>query len=276
MLKTRIIPTLLWKNFGLVKGEGFDSWRRVGTVLPAIKVYNTREVDELILLDICATQEGREPDYESVAEFSCECFVPLTVGGGIQNLDHITRLLHAGADKIAINTAAYANPYLIQEAANRFGSQCVVVSIDVRHSPAGGYECYSRSGTSATGLDPTSWARQVESLGAGEILLTSVERDGTMRGYDLEMVATVSSAVRIPVIASGGAGNYAHMADAVTNGASAIAAASIFHFTEQTPLAAKNFLRTRGIRVRPEYRPGSGSSPVPFPSPNLQPAKTTS
>jgi cyclase len=259
MLKTRIIPTLLWKNFGLVKGVSFDSWRRVGTVLPAIKVYNTREVDELILVDICATQEGREPDYESIAEFSCECFVPLTVGGGIQNLDNITRLLHAGADKITINTAAYANPSLISQAANRFGSQCVVVSIDVRHAPTGSYECYSRSGTSPTGLDPVHWARQVELCGAGEILLTSVERDGTMRGYDLDLVAAVSSAVRIPVIASGGAGNYAHMADAITTGASAIAAASIFHFTEQTPLAAKHFLHTRGISVRPEYHPCTGS-----------------
>ncbi|MBK9991773.1 MAG: imidazole glycerol phosphate synthase subunit HisF [Verrucomicrobia bacterium] len=273
MLKTRIIPTLLWKNFGLVKGEGFDSWRRVGTVLPAIKVYNTRDVDELILVDICATQEGREPDYESIAEFSCECFIPLTIGGGIQNLDHITRLLHTGADKITINTAAYTNPSLIYEAANRFGSQCVVVSIDVRRTPAGGYECYSHSGSSPTGRDPISWARQVELLGAGEILLTSVERDGTMRGYDLEVVAAVSSAVRIPVIASGGAGNYAHMADVITSGASAIAAASIFHFTEQTPLAAKHFLRTHGVHVRPEYHPSAGSSPAPsLPPLNLQSA----
>ena len=134
MLKIRVIPTLLWKDFGLVKGVGFDSWRRVGTVLPAIKVYNTRDVDELILVDITATSEQREPDYESVADLSAECFVPLTVGGGIRALEHITRLLHAGADKVSINTAAYENPSIVTEAANRFGAQCIVASIDVRRS----------------------------------------------------------------------------------------------------------------------------------------------
>lgn len=251
MLKVRVIPTLLWKDYGLVKGVGFDSWRRVGTVLPAIKVYNTREVDELILVDITATGEAREPDYESVAEFSAECFVPLTVGGGIRNLDHITRLLHAGADKVSINSAAHENPTLITEAANRFGAQCIVVSMDARRLPDGRHECFSHSGTKPTGKAPAAWAREVEALGAGEILLTSIERDGTMQGYDLELIQQVTAAVRIPVIASGGAGNYEHMVAAIQTGkASAVAAASLFHFTQQTPLEAKHYLAKLGIPVR--------------------------
>jgi cyclase len=251
MLKVRVMPTLLWKNFGLVKGEGFDSWRRIGTVMPAIKVYNRREVDELVLLDITASEEGRDPDYESVAEFAAECFVPLTVGGGIHNLEQIKQLLRAGADKVAVNTAGYRNPTLISDIAQRFGSQCVVVSIDVKRHEDGRYECYSMSGTHPEGKDPVAWAQEVERLGAGEILLTSIERDGLMQGYDLEMIRQVSDAVGVPVIASGGAGGYEDFYRALTEaGASAVAAASIFHFTEQTPLEAKQYLQARGLPVR--------------------------
>jgi len=258
MLKIRVIPTLLWKNVGLVKGVGFDSWRRVGTVLPAIKVYNTREVDELVLLDISATREAREPDYESIEELSAECFVPLTVGGGVRDLEQIRRLLKAGADKVTVNSAAFADPKFIRAAADRFGSQCVVVSIDVRRLPGGGYECYSHCGTQATGRSAVDWAQQAESLGAGEILLTSIERDGTMDGYDVELVRQVAEQVRIPVIASGGAGNYEHLFEAIGGGkASAVAAASMFHFTEQTPLAAKRFLAEKGLPVR-RGRTGQG------------------
>lgn len=255
MLKVRIIPTLLWKNHGLVKGVGFDSSRRVGTVLPAIKVYNTRQVDELILLDISASDEEREPDYESVAEFSAECFVPLTVGGGITSVTHVRNLLLAGADKVSINSAAYGNPNLVREASEHFGAQCVVVSIDVRKLENGEYRCFARNGTSMTERHPVEWAREVESLGAGEILLTSIDLDGTMKGYDLDLVAAVTSAVRIPVIASGGAGNYQHMLDAVQKaGVRAIAAASIFHFTQQTPLEAKFFLSEHGLPMRRSLR----------------------
>lgn len=251
MLKTRVIPTLLWKDFGLVKGIGFDSWRRVGTVLPAIKVYNTREVDELILVDITATTEEREPDYESVAEFSAECFVPLTVGGGIRSMQHITQLLRAGADKISINSAAYKQPELIQEASSRFGAQCIVASIDARRMPNGSHQCYSRCGTKAIDSHPVAWAAELEKLGAGEILITSIECDGTMQGYDLDLIREVVAAVKIPVIASGGAGSYEHMLRAICEGgASAVAAASIFHFTQQTPLEAKNHLSIYGIPVR--------------------------
>jgi cyclase len=251
MLKARIIPTLLWKNHGLVKGIGFDSSRRIGTVLPAIKVYNLRQVDEMIVVDITATAERRDPDYESIVEFSHECFVPLTLGGGVGSLDHIRALLRAGADKVSINTAACERPELIREAARMFGAQCVVLSMDVRRSSQGSYECFTHCGSHPTGRDPVDWAREAAGLGAGEILLTSVERDGTMRGYDCELVRRVSAAVPIPVIASGGAGSYADMAAAIQDGgASAVAAASMFHFTHQTPLAAKTYLASRGIPTR--------------------------
>ncbi|MDD5085021.1 MAG: imidazole glycerol phosphate synthase cyclase subunit [Candidatus Omnitrophica bacterium] len=251
MLKVRVIPTLLWKNVGLVKGISFDSWRRVGTIMPAIKVYNTRDVDELIVVDITATNENREPDYDSVEEFSAECFVPLTVGGGIRALEHIRNLLCVGADKVSINSAAYTNPELVSQAANRFGSQCIVASIDAQRMPDGSYECFSHSGTCPAGREPSAWARELERHGAGEILITSIERDGTMQGYDIELIQRVTESVTIPVIASGGAGNYQHMFDAITKAKpSAVAAASIFHFTEQTPLGAKRFLGERNIPVR--------------------------
>src|SRR6478752_208469 len=174
MLKTRIIPTLLWKNVGLVKGVGFDSWRRIGSLLPAIKVYNTRQVDELIVLDITATSDGHPPDYREIEEFSMECFVPLTVGGGIRNVEQIKTLLRAGADKVAINSAAYENPDLITKAAALFGSQCIVASIDARRKSDGTYECYSHSGTRPTAKEPAAWAKELEARGAGEILITSV------------------------------------------------------------------------------------------------------
>jgi cyclase len=254
MLKIRVIPTLLWKNFGLVKGVGFDSWGRVGPVLPAIKVYNARDVDELFLVDITASLEGNFPDHDSVNDFSAECSVPFTVGGGITNLEQIVSLLHAGADKVAINSAAYSSPDLIGAAANRFGAQCVVVSVDAKKLSNGQYSCFSHAATIDTGKTPVEWAKEAADRGAGEILLTSIDRDGTMLGYDLELVEQVTRAVDVPVIASGGAGNYQHMIDVVKNaGASAVAAASIFHFTEQTPAGAKNAMQAAGIPVRRNF-----------------------
>jgi cyclase len=251
MLKVRVIPTLLWKNVGLVKGIAFDSWRRVGTVMPAVKVYNTRDVDELIILDIAATNEKRCADYDSISEFSAECFIPLTVGGGVTNLDMVRELLRAGADKVAINSAAYDQPNLIRKAAKHFGSQCVVASVDVRKMEDGTYECFSHCGSKPTGRNPREWAKELEELGAGEILITSIELDGTMQGYDLELVKMLTDQVNIPVIASGGAGNYQDMFNVInTAKASAVAAASIFHFTEQTPLEAKRFLASKNIPVR--------------------------
>lgn len=250
MLKVRVIPTLLWKGVGLVKGVGFDSWRRIGPVLPALNVYTKREVDELILVDILASVSAQSLDIESIVEFSEKCFVPLTVGGGVSSIADVSSLLRAGADKVAINSSLYSRPQLVKEVADSFGSQCVVVSIDAR-AFSGRWRCYSRAGSVDTGRDLVDFAKEVESLGAGEILLTSIERDGTMQGYDLDMIEAVTSAVKIPVIASGGAGKYDHMIDAVSKaGASAVAAASMFHFTEQTPAGARSALAAYGIPVR--------------------------
>ncbi len=251
MLKVRLIPTLLWKDVGLVKGTGFDSWRRVGTVLPAIKVYNTRDVDELILLDIAATPEGRDLDYDSVEEFTSECFVPLTVGGGVDNIEKVQTLLQCGADKVTINTAAYENPQLITDAANRFGAQCIVASIDAKKVSDRSYECMSHCGTRGQNISPSEWARQLEELGAGEILITSVEQDGTLQGYDLDLIKQVTDSVSLPVIASGGAGSPEDFYQAVSySNASAVAAASVFHFTELTPGESKIYLADKGIPVR--------------------------
>jgi cyclase len=251
MLKVRIMPTLLFKNVGLVKGVGFDSWRGVGGAMQAVKVYNLREVDELVLLDIRATLDARGPDLATVDELADECFMPLTVGGGVRTVDDVRSLLKVGADKVSIGTAAIESPELVTDVARQFGSQCVVVSIDAKVETAGSWRVYTHAGTRDTDLDPVGVAREMERRGAGEILLTSIDRDGTMSGYDLELTRRVADAVRIPVIASGGAGTYSHMADALAVGhASALAAASIFHFTEQTPLEAKRYLGALGFAVR--------------------------
>lgn len=251
MLKIRVMPTLLYREVELVKGVGFDSWRRIGSVMQAIKVYNFREVDELVFLDIMATRESRPPDFSLIDEVADECFMPLTVGGGIRSAEDVRRLLQVGADKVCINTALSEDPGLVRSIAGRFGSQCVVASIDARRRPDGTYETVVRSGTLGTGRDPIEAAREAERHGAGELLVTSVERDGTLAGYDLELTRRVSGAVGIPVIASGGAGGYEDMARALSvGGAAAVAAASMFHFTEQTPLEAKKYLKSRGFQVR--------------------------
>lgn len=256
MVKVRVIPTLLWKGVGLVKGAKFDSWRRVGSVLPAIRVYNQREVDELILLDISATQSGTKPDLEELADAGSDCFVPLTYGGGISDAEEVRFLLRSGADKVSVNSAAYANPRLISEIASRHGSQCIVASIDARRSENDRWECISHSGTRPTGTDAVAWARKMQDAGAGEILVTSIDRDGTMEGYDLDLVAAVCAAVSIPVIASGGAGGYGDMVNALKAGASAVAAASIFHFTELTPAGAKAAIGEAGFPTRVSYVEG--------------------
>lgn len=251
MLKTRVIPTLLLKDVGLVKGAAFDSWRRVGSAMQSIRVYNLREVDEIVLLDIAATPNGTRPNFQEIDELADHCFMPMTVGGGVKTIEDVRDLLAVGADKVAINTAAVETPDLVRDGANEFGSQCIVVSIDVARRSDGGLQVVTNCGRQATGRDPVAWAKEVESLGAGEILLTSVDRDGTMRGYDLDLVHDVAAAVAIPVIASGGCGAYQHMADVLgASRASAVAAASIFHFTEQTPREAKAYLAKQGFRVR--------------------------
>lgn len=250
MLKVRIIPTLLWKNLTLVKGVSFDSWRRVGTIIPAVKVYNTRQVDELIVVDITATNDNRVPDYDTINEFAAECFVPLTFGGGVNSIEVIKKLLRVGADKVAINTAIYENPEIISQGVKQFGKQCIVASIDVK-SENGKYICYSRSGKNCTNKELIDIVKKVYKLGVGEILITSINQDGTMKGYDLEMIKLVSDNVDIPIIASGGAGSYHDMYKAISySNATAVAAASIFHFTEQTPLEAKKYLKGKGLPVR--------------------------
>ncbi|MDE2141122.1 MAG: imidazole glycerol phosphate synthase cyclase subunit [Elusimicrobia bacterium] len=251
MLKIRVMPTMLYKDFGLVKGKGFDSWRRTGSLMQAVKVYNMREVDELVFVDIAATLEGREPDYALVDDFADDCFMPLTVGGGVRTIEQVGRLLAVGADKVAINSAAVESPGLIDQIAKRYGAQCCVVSIDFRRPSGAAPEVFSRAGTKPTGLDLAVFARECADRGAGEILLTSIERDGTFEGYDVEAIRSVADAVGIPVVASGGCGEYEHMAAVLSEGgASAVAAASIFHFTEKTPLEAKKRLAEKGFRVR--------------------------
>ena len=250
-LKIRVMPTLLYKDVGLVKGKGFDSWRRTGSIMQTVKVYNMREVDEMVFLDITATRQGRQPDFEAVDEIADECFMPLTVGGGIHSVEDVRSLLMVGADKISLNSGAVENPELIRDVARRFGSQCVVVSIDFRKHDDGHYEVFAEAGTRATGLDPVAWAKECEAFQAGEILLTSVERDGTMTGYDYELTRLVSESVSIPVIASGGCGEYEHMARVLKETeVTAVAAGAIYHFTERTPLEAKKYLREQGLPVR--------------------------
>jgi len=247
------MPTLLVKDVGLVNGVGFDSWRRVGGALQAVRVCNMREVDELLFLDITATREGRSPDLAIVDELADECFMPLAVGGGIRTVEDVRNLLKVGADKVVVNSAAVETPALVGQIAQAFGSQCVVVSIDVVKTE-GGYEVATHAGTKRTGLEPVAFAKKMAAMGAGEILLTSVERDGAMQGYALDVLENVARAVSVPVIASGGAGSYVHFAEALRAGASAVAAASMFHFTEATPREAKEYLATQGFPVRPRAR----------------------
>lgn len=250
MLKVRIVPTLLFKDIGLVKGIGFDSWRRVGPALPAVKVYNMREVDELVFFDITATPEGRGPELRQIEVLAAECFMPMTVGGGVRTVEDIRALLMVGADKVAMNTAAIKTPDLVRQGAERFGTQCIVVGIDARKT-ADGWQVLSHCGKKPTDLDIVQHAQRMEALGAGEIIVTSIDRDGTMLGYDVELMRKVSEAVRIPVIASGGAGNYQHMAELLRETrVAAVAAASIYHFTELTPREAKLYLQEQGFPTR--------------------------
>jgi len=232
MLAHRIIPVMLQRGSTLVKGRQFNSWRSVGHAQQAVAIHQARGVDELIYLDIGATPEGRGPDLENVRRLTAGCFMPITVGGGVRSMADVRGLLEAGADKIAIRTAG---PKLIEEAARVVGCQAIVAALDVRP------EDY-----------PTAWrkARELADAGAGEILLTSVEREGMMEGYDLELIHSVSTVVDVPVIAHGGAGTYAHLADAIHAGASAVAAGSMFQFTDQTPREAAQYLHINGIEAR--------------------------
>lgn len=243
-LATRIVPVLLARGDQLVKGKSFNSWRSVGHVTQAAKIYAHRAVDEIVLLDIAATPEGRGPDLAQVEKIAADFYTPLTVGGGVRRIEDVRDLLNAGADKVAICTAAF-DATLIQEAAYKFGSQAIVASVDTQK----GY-VYSQSGQWPHERKPADWAKQVAAWGAGEILLTSIEREGTLTGYDLPLIRKVAKAVDVPVIANGGAGTYAHMEEAIQAGANAVAAGAMFQFTDQTPKGAAKYLASKGIETR--------------------------
>ena len=231
MIRPRVIPILLLRGEGLVKGVQFKDYKYVGDPMNAVKIFSTKEVDELLFLDIAATSENRCISIELVRKIADEAYMPFGVGGGIHTIKEIKDLLSAGAEKISLNTTAIENPALISDAASFSGSQSIVVSIDVKKNWKGDYIVYSHSGNKSTDLHPADWAKEVENLGAGEILINSIDRDGTMKGYDLKLIADVTSAVNIPVIACGGAGSVKDIVDAVQlAGASAAAAGSFFVF----------------------------------------------
>lgn len=245
-LAKRIIPTLLADGERLVKGQRFHPWRTVGHVEQAARICGSRGVDEIILLDVTATRQGREPNYELVSRISESVFTPLTVGGGVRKVAHVKNLLKAGADKVAIGTVAIQSPVFVAELAAISGSQAIVVAIDVAASG----RLRSDSGEGITDWFPVEFAKLMEQQGAGEILLTSIDREGTMTGYDLELIRAVAPQVGIPVIAHGGAGTYQHMLEALQAGADAVAAGAMFQFTDQTPLGAAIYLANHGIKTR--------------------------
>ena len=251
MYAQRIIPCLDIKDGRVVKGINFVDLRDAGDPVESAKAYEIAGADEIVFLDITATSDSRNTVADLVRHVASEVFIPITVGGGIRTVDDIRAILRAGADKVSLNSAAVKNPRLITDGAETFGSQCIVVAIDAKRRCDKSWEVYTAGGRIPTGLDAIEWAAQAEHLGAGEILLTSMDRDGTKSGYDLELTAQVSSRVNIPVIASGGAGNYSHFYDAFTIGkADAVLAASLFHYNEIPIRKLKKYLSERGIPVR--------------------------
>jgi cyclase len=259
VLAKRIIPCLYVKYGRVVKGVNFVNLRDAGDPVEVARLYDSQGADELAFLDITASYEKRQIIIDVVHRTAQHLFIPLTVGGGIKTTAEIRDLLRAGADKVSINTAAIQRPTFVREAAEIFGSQCIVVAIDAKRCQGEtGWEVYTHGGRYPTGLDAVAWAQQVEALGAGEILLTSMDRDGTMAGYDIQLTRRIVDAVRIPVIASGGVGNLEHLYQGLAEGeADAVLAASIFHFGEHTIAEAKRYLQARGIVVRLDG-PGSG------------------
>ena len=250
MLAKRIIPCLDVKEGRVVKGVGFVNLKDAGDPVEAARAYDAEGADELCYLDIMASHEERKTFLDVVCRTAEQVFMPLTVGGGVQTLDDIRDLLRAGADKVSINTAAVQRPEFVKEAAERFGTQCIVVAIDAKRA-GDGWEVFTHGGRKPTGLDAVEWARKMAMFGAGEILLTSMDRDGTKEGYDLALTAAIAEAVEIPVIASGGAGTLEHLYEGIAKGkADAVLAASIFHYRQYTIREAKEYLRARGIPVR--------------------------
>ena len=250
MLKNRIIPCLDVKNGRVVKGINFVDLKDAGDPVEQAKIYSDGGADEICFLDITASNEYRETIYEVVKDTSKKCFVPLTVGGGVRSIDDINKLLNCGADKVSINTAAVQNPRLVIESSKKFGSQCIVVALDVKKK-GNKWEVYTHGGRNETGIDAIEFAKKMENNGAGELLVTSMDRDGTQIGYDIDLMSNISSKVNIPLIASGGVGKLDHLVDGIKLGkASAVLAASIFHYGKHSVLEAKQYLESKGIPVR--------------------------
>jgi cyclase len=252
MLAKRIVPCLDVKDGRVVKGVNFVNLRDAGDPVEQARIYDAMGADELVFLDISATPEGRQTTASVVRRVADEIFLPLVVGGGIRTIDDVRRMLLAGADKVSINSAAVRNPKLLGESARRFGSQCIVLAIDARTRDSGNWEVVINGGRTPTGLDAVAWAKTGVSLGAGEILLTSMDADGTLAGYDLALTRAVADAVDVPLIASGGAGHLAHFAEVLTEGrADAALAASLFHDNHLTVGQVKAYLRAQGVAIRP-------------------------
>lgn len=251
MLAKRIIPCMDVTAGRVVKGVSFVELRDAGDPVEIAKRYDDQGADELTFLDITASSDDRGIIFRIIEQVASQVFIPLTVGGGVREVGDVRNLLNAGADKVSINTAAVLNPQLVADAANRYGSQCIVVAIDAKRVGPGRWEVFTHGGRKATGLDALDWALKMQRLGAGEILLTSMDKDGQKSGFDLELTRAVTDELEIPLIASGGVGNLQHLADGVTQGgADAVLAASIFHFGEYTVAQAKQFMAQQGVEVR--------------------------
>ena len=250
MLKNRIIPCLDVKNGRVVKGINFVDLKDAGDPVEQAKIYSDGGADEICFLDITASNENRETIYDVVKKTSKKCFVPLTVGGGVRSIEDINKLLNCGADKVSINTAAIKNPDVIIESSKKFGSQCIVVAIDAKKNNEK-WEVFTHGGRNKTGIDALGFAKKMEDCGAGELLVTSMDRDGTQVGYDIDLMSKISTAVNIPIIASGGVGNLDHLVDGIEKGkANAVLAASIFHYGKHSIKEAKEYLDSKGIPVR--------------------------
>jgi len=251
MLKHRLIPNVIVNNGNVVQSKNFKHTNVVSNAITAVDFFNSWAVDEIIVLDVSRHTDYRKQFHKIITGLSKRCFIPLTVGGWIKDLDEIQQFLAEGADKITINTEGVQNPDFIKESAKRFGSQCIVSSIDVKKNDANQYEVFINRGKDATDLDPVSWAKQVQELGAGEVLLTSIDKEGTKSGYDLELIKKVSESITIPVIAFGGVGNWEHLVEGIKIGkADAVSAANIFHYTEHSTFNAKEYLVKAGLNVR--------------------------
>jgi imidazole glycerol-phosphate synthase subunit HisF len=250
MLKNRIIPCLDVKDGRVVKGINFENLIDAGDPVMQAQFYSKQGADELCFLDITASSDNRAIIYDVVKKVAKVCFIPFTVGGGIKEIEDIRKLLLCGADKVSINSAAVLNPDLVAKSAKKFGSQCIVVALDVKKNSDGEYEIFINGGRKSTGIKALEWALKMQELGAGEILLTSMDKDGTKSGYDLEILKTICSNLKIPVIASGGVGNLEHLAEGIKAGATGVLAASIFHFKNYTIKEAKDFLVAKNIAMR--------------------------